>query len=525
MRHHHRKHDHDRTFLNDLTIDAGDRDAQMVRIRMGYQDQTAFFEEAPAGILMHEALTVLESACGARERRDHRGMGAQPWVNYEATREAYLTAALVFGRADLLATVLLDSTDLSDAWSRFFSAGKVHRTLPMDALNLLIDEAPTDVLNTLLVTDLTGDLYRVPVWVAMLLAARPAGVDYNDLLARLERAGVTGFREHLAGKHQEVLKDRMALNRAIQNVDGNVAPLEARKVHHTLGQPLDDAGVLRSMDEGLKNILAVIDGLGADRAQAARRQRTTENAAPTPMAERLNAWGATAYLTRDEEDRERKRLGLLPRVIRPVPAVQRTREAQLLQAVKERRMKDVRRLLDEGVDPDTPAFQQGIAFASALLQSDRLAGLMLARGASPIARYNGETLLSFVCRAGYERYTGGFIDREDMEDVLDTHVQAIGLLVRAGATAWQLNVKRAPGASAWSHGSEAEDAWHWIKKVPALYEAYLDAVEERRAIVDEAEKDLAGVRQAVGDYPDQVKQAEADVHDLLDEVKRKARGG
>jgi hypothetical protein len=119
----------------------------------------------------------------------------------------------------------------------------------------------------------------------------------------------------------------------------------------------------------------------------------------------------------------------------------------------------------------------------------------------------------------YERTTGGFEDREDMEDSLDPYVLRIGLLVRAGASASQLS------GPTNAMDDAGPDTWHWIRKVPALYDAYLDAVEQRRQIVEEAEQGLASVRQAVKDHDEQAKQAEADVHDLLDEVKRKASGG
>jgi len=555
MGHFHLKHDHDPDDLNDLTLDAGDATTPQVRRSFGYPDGITFFEEAPAGLLAHEAVTVLESACAKHERTVQEVMSGQPWVSYETTREAYLTAALIFGRADLLAAVLLDCSNQGAEWSRFFAFGEVHRTLGNPALNVLIDSTPADVLNTVLTTHLTGDLRRVPVWVAVLLAARVGPRRYGCVLRRLALSGAKGFRQHLAGKHP-VLLNRAALDLAIERAEDTVeevarkAAARRAKQHadatlSTLRQARDALADVesRTKDRDVSDILAIINelpGVGplasldepndngpvdaTDRYMAEVEERenaarsTTEHRPADSLSARFDAWGWSAVLTTSQEQHERKRLGLPPRPLVENEHRRRLQETELVTACRTKRIADVQRLLNLGVDPDTLTFMPGAALSWALSTSERLATMLLAQGANPTQRCNGVTPLSYVCRMAYERTTGGFEDREDMEDSLDPYVLRIGLLVRAGATASQLN------APTNAMDDAGPDAWHWIRKVPALYDAYLDAVEQRKQIVEEAEQGLASVRQAVKDHTAEMEQAMHDAAAMLDEAKRTAAG-
>lgn len=540
MAHFHLKQSHNVHWLYDLAIDAGDDLARTVRSRLGYRNEIAFFEEAPAGMLVHEALTVLESICTHSARASQEGSA---WVSYETTREFYLTAALVFGRPDLLAAVLLDTSNHAHLWSRFFTAGKVHRTLPVSALNVLIDETPAAVLNTVLATDVVGDLYRVPVWVAMLLAARPEPAHYKDVLTRLALAGATGFRQHLSGKHP-VLMNRDALDKAIRhaartaesmsrettlarsNAAASILDEYERRVHVPIGNEgkappaVEEAVAPDSMERYLDEVEArMADNekrLAAPNVDVPLAQISDVGAA---IDHKLDAWGMYRDLTLDQENQERERLALPPRVVAPRSRydVQRRKEWDLIQAIQFGRVKDLTRLLNEGVSPDTPNFGSGMALCEALLRNPKIAAMLLAQGANPLLRSAGLTMITHVARAAAQRLDGGFIDRESMEDTMDVYEQSIGLLVRAGATAWQMNVKQA--------ASDPGDAWHWLRQVPVLEQAYLDAMEERQAAVQEAEQAAKQVHEHVRGYADEVKQAAAAVAAMLDGVKRAAQQG
>ncbi|RPE23017.1 hypothetical protein [Burkholderia pseudomallei] len=491
----------------------------------------------------------------------------QPWIDYETTRDAYLTAALVFGRADLLAAVLLDSAspNQSAAWGRFFAAGEVYRTLTPQVLGVLIDHVPADVLNVLLGTDLPGDLASVPVWVAMLLAARPAPEHYKDVLARLAFAGATGFGQHLGDGKHPVLMNRDALNKAIghatrtaesmtrkttlarSNAAASILDEYERRVHVPIGnegkappagkeagilaiinglhdlvetEQQDGAGLLGSMEQYLDE--AEVRMANYEKRQAARN-------VDAPLAQisdigaaidhKLGTWGMYRDLTLDQENQERERLALPPRVVAPRSRydVQRRKEWDLIQAIQVGRMKDITRLLNEGVNPDTPNFLVGMALCAALLRNPKLAAMLLAQGANPLLRPAGLTMITHVARAAAQRLDGGFIDHETMEDTMDTYAQSIGLLVRAGATASQMNVQQT--------ASDPVDAWHWLRQVPLVEEAYLEALEVRQAAVQEAEQAVKEVQEQVRRYPDEEKQAAAAVAAMLGNVKRAARGG
>lgn len=227
----------------------------------------------------------------------------------------------------------------------------------------------------------------------------------------------------------------------------------------------------------------------------------------------------------DEENRERDRLGLPPRVKPHNVTACRKRERKLITAVQSLRPVDVSKALHAGADPDTPHILEGIALTTAVYYGQlRIVRMLLAHGANPMLRSEGFTLLTLLAYRAKEHFDGGFEDREAMEDAMDIYIQIMGLLVRAGATAGQLNAEIHSNGRVIQPNRKEPDAWHWIRQVPPLYEAYLDAVEERKMIVEEMEHALAHVRLAVEDYPDQAKQAEADVQAMLDEVKRKARG-
>ncbi|HDR9280149.1 TPA: hypothetical protein QDB45_001671 [Burkholderia vietnamiensis] len=534
MAHFHLKHSHNVHWLYDLAIDAGDDLARTVRGRLGYRNEIAFFEEAPAGMLVHEALMVLESICTHSARASQEGSA---WVSYETTRDFYLTAGLVFGRPDLLAAVLLDTSNHAHLWSRFFTAGKVHRTLPVSALNVLIDETPPAVLNTVLATDVVGDLYRVPVWVAMLLAARPEPAHYKDVLTRLALAGATGFRQHLSGKHP-VLMNRDALDKAIRhaartaesmsrsNTAVSILDEYERRVHVPVGnegkappaseEAVEQDSMERYLDEVEARMAENEKRLAARNVDAPLAQISDIGAA---IDHKLGAWGMYRDLTLDQENQERERLAIPPRVVAPLSRydVQRRKENDLVQAIQFGRVKDIARALNDGVNPDTPNFVGGMALCEALLRNPKIAAMLLAQGANPLLRPAGLTLLTYVARAAAQRFNGGFIDRESMEDAMDVYEQSIGLLVRAGATASQLNVQQT--------ASDPVDAWHWLRQVPLVEQAYLDAVEERKAAVQEAEQAAKQVHEHVRGYADEEKQAAAAVAAMLDGAKRAVRQG
>lgn len=562
MAHFHLKHDHDRDWLNDLvTTDAASDTAFRVRHRLGYPDGITFFEEAPAGVLVHEALTVLETECPAFDRAQQNAIDGQPWIDYETTRDAYLTASLVFGRADLLAAVLLDSAspNQSAAWGGFFAAGEVHRTLTPQTLNALIDHVPADVLNVLLGTDLHGDLASVPVWVAMLLASRPQPRRYGTVLRRLALAGATGVREHLVGKHP-VLLNRDALNAAIDGAERAVQVAQARskakaqrevlhgttvngstvpQVPCTLDSIFTTATVFTDpaeavTDEGSTVYNPADDGHSSERCIDDLEGGTVGPAPVDPVAAhvdgRLASLGTVAgnpNLSLDQENAERERVGLPPRVTQSKVGERRTAEHHLVVAVENGRMAEVKRLLLAGVDPETPNYIRGLAIVTALKQKGPMAGMLFAHGANASMRTAAGTLLTMVCQAAFDTYSRCVRedwDDERMDAAMDHYVQQVGLLVRAGATASQFNLNMSGTRIDEARGTMAPDAWHWIRQVPMVWEAYDQAVAYRAALGDEAKQFVASIPQIVRDYPVQVKQAEDAVASMLAAAKSRAAG-
>ncbi|MGX5872982.1 hypothetical protein MJ547_04370, partial [Burkholderia gladioli] len=542
MAHHHLRHSHSSEFLDDLVQDAGSEAASTVRQALGYPNDATFFEEAPAGVLAHEALMLLYLACTPEERAQRRENG---WSGYLTLRQAYLEAAVVFGRADLLATVLLDSVGLGGTATRGIAPGEVHRNLPMSVFDAVLERADADLLNTSLVVDLVGT-YHLPVWVAMLLAMRPASDRYRKILVRFQKAGATGFRTHLFNKHP-LLLNREALNVAIDHVDAiEHAPRRAPSPI-----PREAPGTVVNALRDPAELLAIIDELpdpsdtrvpepseqahdeepadaterymqDVEAREAAQHERDASGV-PMTVESRLHAWGWNATLTGEQENAQRARLGLPPRVVLDAAKWDRQRvmESQLVLAITQGRFNDVRSMLERGVDPDTPHHIAGLALAGASIRSARVVGLLLAYGANPVLRFDGMTALSRVCKQAHDLYVGGFEDRETMEDTIDVFVQRMGLLVRAGATASQSNDQKDPPE--WA-SIEGNDAWHWLRAVPPMYEAYLEAVEQRKAIEEDVALDLASVRRAVKDYPEQVKQAALDALAMLDHAKRVAGG-
>jgi hypothetical protein len=183
----------------------------------------------------------------------------------------------------------------------------------------------------------------------------------------------------------------------------------------------------------------------------------------------------------DEENRERNRLGLPPRVEPHNVKERRQRERKLITAVQSLRPVDVSKALLEGADPDTPHILEGIALTTAVLYGQlRIVRMLLAHGANPMLRSEGFTLLTLLAYRAKKHFDGGFEDREAREDAMDIYIQIMGLLVRAGATAGQLNAEIHSDGRVIQPNRKEPDAWHWIRQVPPLYEAYLDAVEERK---------------------------------------------
>ncbi|HDR8994460.1 TPA: hypothetical protein QDB01_000337 [Burkholderia vietnamiensis] len=559
--HHHAKHAHHPDWLCDLTEDAGFHGATLVRQRMGYRDGAAFFEEAPAGVLVHEALLVLETACPSVLRLQEELIDGPFWATYEAARNAYLLAALVFGRADLLAAVLLDGAKKIDRWSGAFNPAHVHRTLPMPVQNVLFADTPSDLLNVKLVTDLRGDLRTVPVWTAILLAARPAPRRYASVLKRLASAGATGFREHLAGKHP-VLLNRAALDRAIEQAEAvadkaayrraqkAAAWMESRRRSTagkaspsvSLGDDLDallneardalvDAqrGTQNPDLTGLLNDVIAVAELPSDEpSHDVQDQATLAIEADLERMRQRDAINAlvSADLPLDVENGMREGLGLPPLFVDPRAHERRALELKLVGAIRLNRPVDVSKALLEGADPNTPLIEAGVAMGMAVHNRQlRTLRMLLAHGADPTVRLRGFTLLSHNAGNAKNHFDGGFDDREAMEDAMDCYIEIQSLLVRAGATADQLNARQLPDGTLIQPHPEEPDAWHWIRQVPPLYESYLDALDERKQIVEEVGRALEQVKQAVRDLPELEKEAQAAAKAMLDEAKRRAKGG
>ncbi|MCA8448913.1 ankyrin repeat domain-containing protein [Burkholderia vietnamiensis] len=555
MRHFHLKHDHDRGWLHMLTLDASNAVAQTLRERMGYRTAEAFFEEAPASILAHEAWSVLEAECPAAIRTREERNGTPLWVNYELARDSYLLAALVFGRADLLAAVLLDCSNHVDAWPITFKDG-VHRTLPSSARDLLIDQTPADVLNLMLVTDLPGDLYRLPVWVAILLASRPTPSRYGAVLRRLADAGATGFREHLEGKHP-VLMNRVALDRAIEKAETHVAYRTARSAA-TCDDLTERLSALRDIrdalmdaerrakeeDEGSRKTVSPVFGDLFDTVPNSLPQETdvtdvimdpTERALDAEEV-RLVEHERTAALIRSliqakfdalntrtgDEAMDRKALGLPPIVQHGSFAARQSAEQKLLVAISSGRTADVSKALLSGADPDTPLIGAGSAMTLAIeCRQVKIVRMLLAHGATATLRNKGFTMLSRVASRAKQQFEQDYDEREGLEDALDPYIEIQGLLVRAGATADQMNACFMPNGTVVQPHPFEPNAWHWLRHVPMLYEGYLDAVEERKAAVQEADQAMAAIRKAVEDYPEHERKAALDVNAML----AKAKGG
>jgi hypothetical protein len=87
-------------------------------------------------------------------------------------------------------------------------------------------------------------------------------------------------------------------------------------------------------------------------------------------------------------------LGLPPRPVVEKEHLRRQQETELVTACRTKRIADVQRLLNMGVDPDTPTFMPGAALFWALSTSERSATMLLAQGANPTQRCNGVTPLS-----------------------------------------------------------------------------------------------------------------------------------
>lgn len=531
----HLKHDHDHDWPHDVAMEASDTSALAIRNRMGYPDWIVFFEEAPAGVLAHEALAVLERACPSWDRVQQEVISGQPWATYETIRAMYLTAALVFGRADLLAVVLMDCSTPSQCavWRRFFSTGEVHRTLP------------AEVLNTELITDLHGDRHRVPVWVAMLLASRPFTRRYRCVLRRLAKAGATGFHEHLYDKHP-VLMNREALNAAIDVAEQTVKAVASKEEEERKAQrrelqratardtgrreggatPTDDR-----LSDGMERYLHALEDDIERRTADAQALRSgvpdgpfwnEQDAMTSFVTARFATWGYPDGMTLDAENVERVRLGLPPRVVLDKVHERREAERQLHEAVQDGRASEVKRLLLAGADPETPNYIRGIAMVAALNRKGPIAGMLIAHGANPSMRTGAGTLLSMVCEKAFRTYSA-CLDEEQIDIALDLPVQMVGLLVRAGATASQFNVNLSGERIDKVSGTMAPDAWHWIRQVPDIQAAYEQAVAYRESLREEADRFVASLPQIVRDYPEQVKQAEQAVAAMLEAAKGTAK--
>lgn len=552
MPHFHLKHDHNHNWLDLLTLDASDATALVVRRRMGYPDGITFFEEAPAGVLVHEALTVLLTPCDAGNRESEEQRSSPAWAIYETNRDFYLLASLVFGRADLLAAVLLDCSRHTDAWALSFKPGEVHRTLPSSALDLLIDETPANVLNLMLVTDLQGDLYQLPVWVAILLAARPNPRRYGSLLRRLATSGATGFRQHLVGKHP-VLMNRAAIDKAVEDAERLADKVAYRNAQRTAerqgtarsGAPAEptrkdeDVDLLDHVRDLFDSINVrpttgsdpetdaivqeIMDDTNRAVEEAARREHDLNTAlagASEAVHDRIAGYHESTYLSSDDEDKQRERLGLPPRTRITSAHLNRRRvlESRLLGAIRNGRLKEVSKALLDGADPDTAVLGDGSAMVAAILHRQvKTVRMLLAHGANPALRYEGYSMLSYVAKYAGDVLKQDFDDREGLEDALDPYVQIQGLLVRAGATADQLNGYRDEGTYR-PHPVE-RDGWHFLRLVPPLREAYEDAVDERKAAIEEADRALASMHQAIKDHPELERKAALDVKAMLAQAK------
>ncbi|WP_109479875.1 hypothetical protein [Paraburkholderia sp. C35] len=547
--HHHTLHQHSVDFLDDLVEDAGSDTARIVRRRMGYPDDVTFFEEAPAGVLAHDAMMPLYLACTPHEREQRIEHG---WSSYVSLRNAYLTAAVVFGRADLLAMLLLDAVGLGDRWQHYIDAGEVHRQSPVSVLHVVLDRASPELLNESLTVDLPGT-YSLPVWVALLLATRPSADRYRDVLRRFQDAGATGFARHLRDKHP-VLMNRRALNAAIDDAEraafiamtqGTIDRLSATR--ETLRQPSNLLALLKSLTDPLGPMSnADADGepeppaedppttdgpvdatdlyMSEVEEREAANHAVTQASGPQWMEPGKSAWGWNTDLTDEQQAAERARLGLPPPIVFDPATFDRNQrlERQLVSAITVGNIDDVQRILDAGADPDTPNHCPGMALARSIGVNEQITALLLARGASPTRRFYGVTPLTMLCQKADQR-SQGIADAEQLEDALNVLVQTMGLLVRAGATASQQNDLK--NQATVSVIGNVPDAWQWIVKMPILHEAYLAALEERKDIEEEAAQGLESIRQAVADYPAQWARAGQDAQVMLDKAKRTVSGG